>query len=248
MNKPIHIYPILIVVLVLISAYASPTTIDENNLTITFRNTANGKLVVLNDSMYTTPFNETYSIKKLKYYISNIELEAEQKKISEKESYHLVDASRNNSFSLTIPPGKYSSIRFIAGVDSSRNCSGAQVGALDPLNDMFWTWNTGYVMFKLEGRSPSSNADMNRIEHHIGGFKSPNSTIRNVNLSFKNTLVISKGIPAEIIIETNIDNYWNGVNEIRISNIPVNTTVGEKAKKSADNFPGMFSLVNAIVF
>ena len=36
------------------------------------------------------------------------------------------------------------------GVDSLRNVTGVQTGALDPAMDMYWTWNTGYVMAKLE--------------------------------------------------------------------------------------------------
>ena len=232
----------------LISAFSKPGSYGNASVIITFQNTANGKPIVLNDSIYTNSFNETYTLRKLKYYISNIILEAGNKQFIEKESYHLVDATHENSFSVSIPPGKYTSIRFIAGVDSARNCSGAQGGALDPLNDMFWTWHSGYVMFKLEGSSPSSKADLNRIEHHIGGYKGPNNTIRNIHLTFSTPLVITNNKSAEIFIRTNIDNYWKGINEIRISDIPVNTIPGEQAKRSADNFPGMFSLINAILF
>jgi hypothetical protein len=48
-------------------------------------------------------------------------------------------------------------IRFLLGVDSARNVSGIQTGALDPARGMFWTWNSGYVMAKIEGSSPSAH-------------------------------------------------------------------------------------------
>ena len=53
-----------------------------------------------------------------------------------------------------MPAGNYNSLSFLLGVDSMHNVSGAQTGALDPANDMFWTWNSGYVMAKMEGASP----------------------------------------------------------------------------------------------
>jgi hypothetical protein len=34
-------------------------------------------------------------------------------------------------------------IKFLLGVDSLKNVSGIQTGALDPAKGMFWTWNTG---------------------------------------------------------------------------------------------------------
>ncbi|WP_316930094.1 MbnP family protein, partial [Hymenobacter sp. IS2118] len=39
-----------------------------------------------------------------------------------------------------IPVGDYQSVSFTVGVDSARNVAGAQTGALDPNNGMFWTW------------------------------------------------------------------------------------------------------------
>ena len=243
MNKTLFLYTLLGCIVIFIASFSKHDQEKNTNLTITFRNTANGKPIVLRDSMYLTPFNESYSIRKLKYYISNISLGHQHNKWSESESYHLVDASRENSFKLMVPPGVYTSIHFIPGVDSARNCSGAQSGALDPLNDMFWTWNTGYVMFKMEGNSSSSNADLNRIEHHIGGFKGIHNTIRNVQLAFSKPIVIDNKTLTELLIETNIDRYWKGPNDIRITELPVNTTTGEQAKKSADNFPGMFSII-----
>ena len=123
------------------------------------------------------------------------------------------------------------------GVDSLDNCSGAQSGALDPLNDMFWTWNNGYVMFKLEGKSASSTADNNRIEQHIGGYKGGNKTMREIFLPIDKNYFKENSI---ITIQLNLDKYWNGLNDLHIAETPVITAPGELAKKAADNFKGMF--------
>jgi hypothetical protein len=68
------------------------------------------------------------------------------------------------------------------GVDSIRNVSGIQTGALDPLKGMFWTWNSGYVMAKLEGSSESSNSAGNRFTYHIGGFRPGMNVLKTIDL------------------------------------------------------------------
>ena len=215
-------------------------------LRIEFVNTANGKNIVLRDSLYKNSFGEEYSLSKLKYYISNFSVLGSSA-VPEIDPYHLVNASEEyNGFEITLSPGTYNDIEFLLGVDSARNCSGAQTGALDPTNDMFWTWNSGYVMFKLEGTSPASTSDLQRIEHHIGGYKGDNNVVTKVHLTVLSSqpLKIREGGEATIFIEANLDNYWNGISQIKISETPVCTIAGKLAKKMAANFPALFSVRN----
>lgn len=218
----------------------------NGKLLLTFINTANGKPIVLRDSVYTNYFGETYTVNKLKYYISNISLtETAGGKMHTPGGYFLVNAaSDENSFDISLSAGKYNKLTFLLGVDSVKNCSGAQDGALDPLNDMFWTWNSGYVMFKLEGNSSASTADLNRIEHHLGGYKGPDKVITDISLepAAGQLLEIKENTTTEIIIETNMDNYWNGNKAIRISETPVCITSGAVAKKISGNFKSLFTI------
>ena len=225
------------------SANKCPSS-KTGTLKISFINTANGKPIVLRDSLYSNYFGEKYSISKLKYYISNIVITANGN-ASNMGGYYLVNAaSDENSFEISLQPGNYNNLRFLLGVDSIRNCSGAQTGALDPMNDMFWTWNSGYVMFKLEGNSPSSTSDLNRIEHHLGGYKGTNNVATEISLDLtaKNSLEIKPGVTSELIIETNLDNYWHSNADIKISELPVCMITGELAKKIASNFKNLFSI------
>ena len=211
----------------------------EASVILKFENQANHKLLVLNDSSYVNDFGEHYSITKLKYYISDISLGTKEESFTTKNIF-LMDAANEEKISINILPGIYSKIIFILGVDSAYNNSGAQEGALDPLNGMFWTWNTGYVYFKMEGYSPASNADLNRIEHHIGGYRGPNKANRQIRLNFLQPLVINGGDQKEIVVNLNLDKYWKGPNDISIQTNALIMITGELAKKSADNFPGMF--------
>ncbi len=220
--------------------------IQNGTLKIVFINTANGKAITLRDSVYSNYFGEQYRINKLKYYISNIILSGKQI-VKKPDSYYLVNAaSENNIIELSISPGNYNNLSFLLGVDSLRNCSGAQTGALDPMNDMFWTWNSGYVMFKLEGNSPASSADLQRIEHHVGGYKGENNVAKKIDFNFSNDkpLEIKSNNTTEILIETNIDNYWHGKADIKISELPVCIITGDLAKKLASNFQNLFSIKN----
>ncbi len=218
---------------------------DKNGtLRIIFINTANGKPVILRDSLYVNAFGEQYSISKLKYYISNVLIPGSGQ-LPENDSYHLLNAAEaSNNFELSLKEGAYNAIQFLLGVDSLRNCTGAQTGGLDPTNDMFWTWNSGYVMFKLEGTSSSSAADLQRIEHHIGGYKGDNNVATLIHLNFPATqlLQIKEGGTTQLTIELNLDNYWKNAVEIKISETPLCMSTGILAKKMASNFPGLFSV------
>jgi hypothetical protein len=238
-------YGLLAMILFCMCSFSFAQPVKRGTLKVTFVQTANGKDIVLRDSVYTNAFGETYSVNKLKYYVSNFSVPGSAQ-VTENDPYHLVNALEEsiNSFDIQLAAGTYQNIEFLLGVDSARNCSGAQSGALDPMNDMFWTWNSGYVMFKMEGSSPASNADLQRIEHHIGGYKGPYNVITPIKLSTAagHEIKISEGNSTELIIEMNLDHYWNNAAAIKISESPLCTTMGALSKKIASNFSGLFSI------
>lgn len=213
----------------------------KGELLIRFNVTANGKTLTLNDSSYTNAFNETYQVSRLKYYISNIALSNTTRSTHQWQVF-LLDAGNTDSITAMQPAGSFTSLNFMVGVDSALNCSGAQDGALDPLNGMFWTWNTGYIFFKLEGYSPASKADLQRIEHHIGGYRYPNAVARSINLALPKPLEIKEGSKHIITINMDLDKYWKGVNDIKIADQALLMTPGGLAIKAADNFQKMFSI------
>ena len=213
-------------------------------LKINFKNTVSGRPMVLNDSVYTNVFGETFSVSKFKYYISSPGLKNLTTQQKEKNGCHLIDATvpASQKFEFTIAAGKYSSLFFLAGVDSVHNSSGAQTGALDPMNDMFWTWNSGYVMAKLEGISSASSSINQRIEYHIGGYKGKDNVLQKINLIATTPIVITPGKITEVIIETDISKWWQVSNPVSIKENPVCSTPGVLAKKIADNYRNMFMI------
>lgn len=211
----------------------------QGKLTIHFNHLANDRKIIARTGLYRNSFNEPYSITKFKYYVSNFSL---KKKLN---GIFLIDAFGSDSLQMPIPAGNYNGISFLLGVDSIHNVAGAQSGALDPLNDMFWTWNSGYVTWKLEGFSDSSHADLQRIEQHIGGYRHPYNTSHSVYLSFPQPLVITKQHnSADITINCFLDEYWSSIVTNKISEQPVIVAPGIKATNLSQNFGKLFKIAN----
>jgi hypothetical protein len=156
------------------------------------------KLLSLNDSTYTNANGDNFTVSKFKYYLSNFTFRnANGSLFKQPESYHLVDCRNSSQFNIqidSVPVGTYNGMNFILGVDSARNTSGAQTGALDPSLGMFWSWNQGYIFLMMEGNSPNSASPGNSLIYHLGGFTKPYNCIRNVNPTFNAfDLIVSDG-------------------------------------------------------
>jgi hypothetical protein len=216
---------------------------------IIFINTIKGNKIVLNDSTYINPFEETYNITKLKYYVSNVELQNADNIFKEKNSYHLIDESNAESriINLSLPGGHYYDLQFLLGVDSLHNVSGAQTDDLDPTKDMFWTWNSGYVMAKMEGASPDSKLVNNKFEYHIGGFSGQYNVLKKVQFNFPLTTAIFKaGKTYTFIINADINTWWHNPHDIKISEHAAITSPGVNAKNMSDNYANMFHIEKVI--
>lgn len=217
---------------------------------ITFKNTVKGVPLTLTTGNYTNGFGEQYIITKFKYYISNVSVNNLDVRSAETESYHLIDESKpaSLSFSYNAKEDTYGTLNVLIGVDSLRNVSGAQTGALDPLNDMFWTWNSGYIMAKIEGNSPQSSIVNNKVEYHIGGFSGTNSVLKKLSLSLPagKSLQVREGKTSEIFIEADLDAWWQNPFDLKISVNPAITTPGAMAKQIADNYAKMFVIKDVI--
>jgi hypothetical protein len=222
------------------------TSVPSGKLTLNFTNLAGTQPLAFN-TPYLTNNGEDFMVTRLKYYISNITLiDSAGFAHSLPSEYFLTDQSKPSSLSLTvnIDQGRYRELRFNVGVDSIRNVSGAQTGALDPALDMFWTWNTGYIMAKLEGTSSLSTLPNNRIEYHIGGFKGADNTTRTVSLSFPQVFPVTGDKTLAVYVSADVLDWFDSVNSLPISQFPTCTSPGLLATQFADNYSQMFQLVS----
>lgn len=223
-----------------------------HNLTIKFKAVADAQPLELGNT-YTNAWGEQYTVSAFKFYITQIKLINTDSGTSynvNKDEYFLVNFADSASVALNLKavPATYNRISFLLGVDSIRNVSGAQTGALDPGKGMFWTWNSGYIMAKLEGSSPVSNQPNNRFEYHIGGFSGQNNVLKQLSLSFPlaQEVTLQQGKSSEMIISANANAWFEGPNDIEISVSPVCMTPGALAKQIADNYAGMFTVTGIV--
>lgn len=119
-------------------------------------------------------------VSKLMFYVSDLQLETKDGEVLKIAPYYLIDFSNSSSLALeAINPGKkeVKSIQFKLGIDSITNVSGAFGGALDPTKGMYWSWQSGYINFKMEGKTANEDYIL-----HLGGYASPFGAVQNVVL------------------------------------------------------------------
>jgi hypothetical protein len=135
----------------------TPTPTVAPKLTIELDHLAGNQKFYL-DSTYTTANGDEITASMFKYYVSNIEfVKTDNSVVTIEDTYYLVDASDESTWEIDFDSLEQVNLKQFVyhWIDSTRNCSGAQTGALDPANGMFWSWNSGYIFVKLEGTSPS---------------------------------------------------------------------------------------------
>ncbi|MDQ1138903.1 MbnP family protein [Pedobacter agri] len=224
------------------------STDTKSSFTLEFEHQVNGAALALNTTTYKNAKGEDFKINVFKYYVSNIKLsKADGTTYLIPESYLLIDESKPASKLVTIndvPTGDYTKIEYTIGVDYARNFAGAQTGALDPINGMFWTWNSGYIFVKLEGTSPQSTAANNLLTFHIGGVVDPNNTIRtySTEINAANPLRIRTDAKPNMHFIVNAASLFTGTSDVSFASLNF-TMGGANSVIVANNYAkGLFRL------
>ena len=171
----------------------------------------------INQKIYHPKTQDTVTLTKFQYYISNIEVKkAGGDWYVEPDSYHLIDLAEPASMLIMfkdIPTGNYDEIKFVMGVDSLHNIGGDQTSDLNPSLGMFWNFTDGYIMIKAEGDSP--NSPTGKFKYHLGGFAGPYKNVLEKYQSFSNSpAVVNETQPVSIILEANPAKLWHNYGSI----------------------------------
>ena len=125
----------------------------------------------------------------------------------EEQGFHLIDLfeSGSRTINLMVPINiQFNHIKFQLGIDSVTNVSGALGGDLDPTKGMYWTWQNGYINFKLEGTSNLCPTRNHEFQFHLGGYQFPANALQTVLIN---------AIPAEKInIQFDLKKFLEQVN------------------------------------
>lgn len=251
--------PVLAILILLASCKKDAAPLYNTNikadLSVEFDNVVGSSDLQLNTGTYTNAAGESFKITKLKYYVSNFILtnsNGSKYVVPQDSCYFLLDESDGTEHApvLHIPEGEYTRLQFTVGVDSLRNTMdiSKRTGALDPTStaaDMYWSWNSGYIFFKLEGSSPASTATGNVFQYHIGGFGGYNTATVN-NLKTITLDLTARGVPqVKAGKETNIHLFvdvlkaLNGSTNMRFAALPMIHSPAP-GQPVADNYASMF--------
>jgi len=171
---------------------------EKGSITFSMDYNFDGAPIVLNSQNYVTEGGDTFAIKDLKHYLTNITLKRVDGSELNLGNYNLLDYAVENSTTFTIsdvPAGNYNGLSLLIGVDPTRNHEGLQEGALDPAYGMFWTWSTGYIFFRING--PTSKGT--NYSFDLGGDSNLPTTI----LDLKEFKVKSKAPKINLVMDVN---------------------------------------------
>jgi hypothetical protein len=127
---------------------------------------------------------DSINIDVFKCYVSNIVIsDSNNHKDLSLSNCHLLDFTNSDTALVFLSPfSNAHSLGFNLGLDSIINTSGALGGQLDPSKGMYWTWQSGYINFKIEGSSPYCSARNHEFQFHAGGYAYPYNALNSINL------------------------------------------------------------------
>ncbi|MCD6011817.1 MAG: hypothetical protein K0Q79_1679 [Flavipsychrobacter sp.] len=212
---------------------------DTDKVEIDMRAVFKNRILRTGDKYYVSPHGDTFYVDVFRFYITNISFIGERTATLAND--HLFDVADTNTYSFivkNVPPGVYHSIRFTAGVDSIANVSGANSGDLDPIKGMYWAWNSGYIMAKLEGRSNVCKTVHNAFEFHIGGYMPPHNAARTVTLKIPEYFQVGRQSMPGISMTADVAAWFaNNLDLAKTNSIMI---PGKEACMMADNYSRMF--------
>ena len=177
---------VVVIVIFALACLSFQMKINKKDVPVSLHLNFQNEPLVLKDKKYVTKTNDTVTITKMKFYLSNIVLELEDgTQYKESNSFHLVDAETLSSLEFNlknVPDIKIKKIRLAVGIDSKNSISEKFDGDLDPALGMYWAWNTGYINMKLEGKSSSCTSVKKEFQFHIGGYLPKQNALQEVSL------------------------------------------------------------------
>jgi hypothetical protein len=220
-----------------------PPPAGSSNLVFNFNAMVKTATLTPTSQWYTNFNNDSFTVSKFNYYISNLRLRKDDGSFFvETESYHLIKHVEGlTSFTvLNVPAGNYDQVNFMIGVDSARNVSGAQTGALDPANLMFWEWSSGYIFYKLEGQyNTMSQPDKSDYAIHIGGFSGPFGCIQNCSFNLSNKVTSASGKKPVITYKVQVEEVFQNPTPVDFTTY-YNSVNSKMFKIISDNYKDMF--------
>lgn len=173
-------------------------------ITISFTPKFGTEKLQLEKNYFLAAVNDSISIDILRFYISDISFLKNGKIIfKDKNRFHLLDIERQLKVNITANAKEFDTIKFILGIDSTTNSGGVKGGDLDPTKNMYWAWQSGYINFKLEGKSKACKTRNSIFQFHIGGYSYPHNSLQTIIIPIKGSNFVN--------IDFDLEKFLSGV-------------------------------------
>lgn len=158
-----------------------------------------------------------FVVSSFKFYLGSLNgITQKGRKINMLASEQLIDLSQSNIYNIPIViprRGKIDSTEMGIGIDSVAHRTVAYSNDLDPVNSMYWAWQSGFIQLKLEGQWMQYSANSESVEWHLGGYRWPYSTARSVLFPTKFHTVFEPILAIDILplLEKGLKKYPNKI-------------------------------------
>lgn len=231
----------------------TPTPQQPGDVEIHLENRVGNLKFYLNEP-YVTENGDTIKFTTFNFYVSNFQFIKEDGSlytVPKDSCYFLVKADASESQELhfhDIPAGKYKGVKFIIGVDSLKSAAPIEqrTGVLDPATGaagMYWSWNTGYIFVKAEGKyKPHPDSLEKMFKYHIGlfgGYSTPTiNNIKTVELMFNQNMEVNSNVNPNIHCYVNPLELFKTPTKLDVKSQPM-IMASDASKTIADNYADM---------
>ena len=141
--------------------------------------------VVPGKNYFLPAVNDSVSVETFRFYVSDICFMKNKKIVFRDKDAHLIDLESQLNILYKNKISDFDEVQFSIGIDSITNSGGVKGGDLDPTKNMYWAWQSGYINFKLEGKSNLCATRKNEFQFHLGGYQFPFNALQTVSLKLK---------------------------------------------------------------
>ena len=215
------------------------------DLTLNFKTNINGNALQFNNEYNIGGANAQVNF--LGYYISDIKVVKSDNSEVSISGIYLVKGNETLTLTDELDAGSYKAIKFNVGIadsltnhgDPSLQPSGSPLALQTP--SMHWSWNTGYIFFRLDGLVDTSvnnqHGATESLTYHLGRL----SSVRTVNIQENFTIVGTHDNPGqyEADVVLNLENVFSDIN-LKTNRVTMTMNNPTLATEACDNLPDAF--------
>jgi hypothetical protein len=197
------------------------------------------------EEVYYDAYNNRVRIDKFDSYYSLMTLVKDDGSELLLRDFLRLNHASENVLEFIVPDGNYQRLKFGIGIprDYNKDQDPAQYPSSSPLSvagsqGMFWSWNTGYIFTKLEGKSDTTGTDGVSLLSPVAIHAGDDSSYRDM-LSPEFNIKMEAGVVKEIVVNIRMDYLFgygndNGI-DIALEAVTHTSTNPELAQKFMDN-------------